>query len=149
MKINNSGMTLVEMILGTVLLAIASMMLLSSFTTAANIINRATLYKEASTVGQTMIELQSETYALSKNDNDNIVMSLERNDDLNSESNIEIVNKASVNVTNARITVQYTKSKNPGDNKTFKMSGDILKAKDSGESELTYREFLPGNYYFD
>ena len=57
---NKKGMTLVEMIIGILLLAIAGIMLAQSFASCANIINRATLYRNASDATSSSIELQEE-----------------------------------------------------------------------------------------
>lgn len=58
-KINNKGMTLVEMILATLILAIVGLSLASCYTSVAAILNSATLFKNESTIGAGAIETQS------------------------------------------------------------------------------------------
>ena len=59
-KMNNKGMTLVEMIIGIALMAIAGIMLVTCFSSSAKIVNKATQFKLASASAAEAIELQSE-----------------------------------------------------------------------------------------
>ncbi|MEG0979203.1 MAG: type II secretion system protein [Oscillospiraceae bacterium] len=56
---NKSGMTLVETIIGVVLLAIASLMLMTGFMTAGSLINEANIYKTSSAKVATAVEVKS------------------------------------------------------------------------------------------
>ena len=138
MKKNNKGMTLVEMIIGILLLGIISLMFARSFSSMANIVNRATMYKNASSIATTAIELQDDSYAnsISKDSNINIVFSK------NADQDSEDTSKKTVKV--------FYKDKNAPEGsalESFSIKGDLLSAVDDGSTNLNYKEFVPGNYF--
>lgn len=121
---NKKGMTLVEMIIGIALLAIAGIMLVQSFASCANIINRATLYRNASDATSSSIELQEKQ--VSRDSNVSV--------DLQTDSNVKSIKIVGKKKNGATI------------NKT--VNGELIVGTDNGKSELTYREFLPGTFEF-
>lgn len=121
---NKKGMTLVEMIIGIMLLAIAGIMLAQSFASCANIINRATLYRNASDATSSSIELQEEQNS--------------------KDANVSVDLRTDTSVKTIRIV---GKKKNGATiNKT--VNGELIVSSDTGKSSLTYREFLPGTFDF-
>lgn len=121
---NKKGMTLVEMIIGIMLLAIAGIMLAQSFASCANIINRATLYRNASDATSSSIELQEEQNS--------------------KDANVSVDLRTDTSVKTIRIV---GKKKNGATiNKT--VNGELIVGSDTGKSSLTYREFLPGTFDF-
>ncbi len=117
---DNKGFSLVEVIIGIALLAIASIMLIQGFVTTANIVNRATLYKNASAVVSSTVELQEKQETVDAN----VEAALS-----SQESSITIKGKRSNG-----LTVQV------------ETDGEIFVGTDEGDSELEYREFVPGVY---
>lgn len=120
---NNSGMTLVEIVLSILILGIGTMMLATCFSSAARITNRATMLKNASLAASSSIEV--EDTVTSKDPNVDVAYS-------QSES--------------PKVTISYTKNGSEG---KFEQSGQYAEAKDSGTG-LTYREFCPegGTSYY-
>ena len=59
LKLNNKGLTLVEIVLAILILGISSLMLATTFSSAMRILNRATLYKNMSTSAAATVELES------------------------------------------------------------------------------------------
>ena len=134
---NKKGLTLVEIIIAICILGLIGTAFASCIASSLKIVNKATLYKNASATAQSMIELQDENYAKSKNYDDNIDVSLTKSG--NMSCNIKYKT--------------YTKGADQDDvdklpESSFTINGDILSASDKKGSKLTYREFLPGNYYF-
>lgn len=130
--LNNKGMTLVEMIIGTALLAIAGIMLVSSFTASTRIINRATIFKNVSSAAASSIELEEvqackdERYAIELND-------------YNASSQAK------------KITVKCEKfnaSGNKIEDINFDIDGSYIIASESDDTNLKYREYLPTNFTF-
>ncbi len=121
---NKKGMTLVEMIIGITLLAIAGIMLVQSFASCANIINRATLYKNASDATSSSIELQ------------------EKQESRDSDVSVDLSTDTSVKT----IRIVGKKQNGTAINKT--VNGELMVSTDTGKSKLTYREFLPGTFEF-
>lgn len=117
---NNKGFTLVEMIIGILLLAIASVMLIQGFVTTANIVNRATLYKNASAAASSSVELQ------------------ERQEAASADVDIDLSSQES------SITIKGTRAN--GASVQVESSGEIFIGTDEGDSELQYREYVPGVY---
>lgn len=117
---NNKGFTLVEIIIGVLLLAIASIMLVQGFVSTANIVNRATLYKNSSAAASSSVELQEEQD--SKDTSIDIALSSQ-------DSTITIKGKRSNGGT---VQVQS--------------DGELFIGTDNGDSELSYREYVPGVY---
>lgn len=156
-RINNSGMTLVEIVLALVILSMAGVMFTQCLTTTSRIIVRASMYKHASSTATSMIELQDplegDGYDSLKPKDTNINIIYKTNTDLDKEtvSYIDNNNQQQSKALskdaegNPVITVSYSKAGAPS---TFTMSGEIIKASDSGATNLSYREFLPGNYFF-
>ena len=124
-RLDNKGMTLVEMIIGIVLLSIASIMLVNGFVSAAKMMDRATLYKNASATSSSSIELQTDE-DISSSDS-NVKIKLERNDG----------------------TIQVKGKKSNGQEISYNVAGEYLVSVDNGNSSLSYREFLPGSFDFD
>ena len=121
---NKTGMTLVEMIIGILLLAIAGIMLAQSFASCANIINRATLYRNASDATSSSIELQEEQD--SKDANVSV--------DLSTDTSVK--------------TIRIVGKKKNGTTINKTINGELIVGSDTGKSSLTYREFLPGTFDF-
>ena len=121
---NKKGMTLVEMIIGILLLAIAGIMLAQSFASCANIINRATLYRNASDATSSSIELQEEQD--SKDANVYV--------DLSTDTSVK--------------TIRIVGKKKNGTTINKTVNGELIVGSDTGKSSLTYREFLPGTFDF-
>ena len=121
---NKKGMTLVEMIIGIMLLAIAGIMLAQSFASCANIINRATLYRNASDATSSSIELQEKQN--SKYSNVSV--------DLRTDTSVE--------------TIRIVGKKKNGTTINKTVNGELIVGSDTGKSSLTYREFLPGTFDF-
>ncbi len=121
---NKKGMTLVEMIIGILLLAIAGIMLAQSFASCANIINRATLYRNASDATSSSIELQEEQD--SKDANVSV--------DLSTDTSVK--------------TIRIVGKKKNGTTINKTINGELIVGSDTGKSSLTYREFLPGTFDF-
>lgn len=121
---NKKGMTLVEMIIGILLLAIAGIMLAQSFASCANIINRATLYRNASDATSSSIELQEEQG--SKDANVSV--------DLRTDTSVK--------------TIRIVGKKKNGTTINKTVNGELIVGSDTGKSSLTYREFLPGTFDF-
>lgn len=121
---NKKGMTLVEMIIGIMLLAIAGIMLAQSFASCANIINRATLYRNASDATSSSIELQEEQD--SKDANVSV--------DLSTDTSVK--------------TIRIVGKKKNGTTINKTVNGELIVGSDTGKSSLTYREFLPGTFDF-
>lgn len=136
-KLDNKGVTLVELVIGTLILAIASLSMLTCFTSAANVLNKATNYKNASSVASSSIELaapQTSSY-------DNITVEVANNSALNSDN-------AKTNVT---LKCEIWTKGDSGDfaySKSFQITdigGVIMTATETESTNLTYREFLPSN----
>ena len=121
---NKKGMTLVEMIIGIMLLAIAGIMLAQSFASCANIINRATLYRNASDATSSSIELQEKQN--SKYSNVSV--------DLRTDTSVK--------------TIRIVGKKKNGTTINKTVNGELIVGSDTGKSSLTYREFLPGTFDF-
>ncbi len=121
---NKKGMTLVEMIIGIMLLAIAGIMLAQSFASCANIINRATLYRNASDATSSSIELQEKQN--SKDANVSV--------DLRTDTSVK--------------TIRIVGKKKNGTTINKTVNGELIVGSDTGKSSLTYREFLPGTFDF-
>lgn len=122
---NKKGMTLVEMIIGIMLLAIAGVMLAQSFAAAARIATRATLYKNVSSTAASTVELE------------------EAQTPKNSDYTVEMDHK------NGNLTVTYKKD---GTTATIPMKGQYVVSNAESSSfnaGLTYREFLPSNFSFE
>ena len=118
---NNKGVTLVEIIVGVVIFALASISLVMGFVSSANIITRATFYKNASASASSSIELQ-----------------------LKEES--EDTDIQTVLTSGAQpITIEGVRSDN-GRTVVTEVDGAIFMAQAGmGDSILKYREFVPGD----
>ncbi len=117
---NNKGITLVEIIIGVAIFAIASIALVQGFVSSANIINRATLYKNASAAASSSVELQEEQ--------DSVDASVDIA--LSSQGKAISIKGKKANGTAVNVIV----------------NGDIYAGIDNGKSEINYREFVPGGY---
>lgn len=117
---NNKGFTLVEIIIGVLLLAIASIMLVQGFVSTANIVNRATLYKNSSAAASSSVELQ------------------EKQDSKDTSIDIALSSQDST------ITIKGRKSN--GGTVQVQSNGELFIGTDNGDSELSYREYVPGVY---
>lgn len=118
--LNNKGFTLVEIIIGILLLAIASVMLVQGFVSTANIVNRATLYKNSSAAASSSVELQEKQ--TSADDSVDIALSSQES------------------------TITIRGSRANGTPIQVQSNGEIFTGTDNGDSELTYREYVPGVY---
>ncbi len=117
---NNKGITLVEIIVGVAIFAIASIALVQGFVSSANIINRATLYKNASAAASSSVELQEEQ------------------DSVDTSVDIDLSSQAKA------ITIKGKKANGTAINVT--VNGDVYSGTDNGKSQIHYREFVPGGY---
>lgn len=120
---SNSGMTLVEVVLAILILAIGSFMLAEGFSASARITNRATLLRNSSVAASSSLEVEE---ALESKDPK---INIDYSDD-----------------TSGSITVKY---KIGGTEQQFTQSGQYSIAKDTGETNLRYREFCPNNFSFE
>ena len=116
---NNKGETLVEIIVGVLLLAIASVSLVKGFVATAKIVNRADLLKNASAASSSSLELKD---------------SYDVNFD---EVNVDKVESKQRNV-------KISGRKPDGAHFNISVAGDLITAKEQGQTGLTYREFVPG-----
>ena len=126
MKLDNKGMTLVELILAAVILAISGVMLATTFSSAMRIMNRATLYKNVSATAAETVELAEEQEPVENFTYD--VSSQEKN---------------------GTLTISYTKD---GVDATTTMNGQYYLAtvqQADQRADLTYKEFLPSNFSYD
>jgi len=131
-RLNNKGMTLVEMVIGMAILAIAGIMLASSFSATAGLINKATVYKNISSAAASTIELEEVQPCKDE------TITIELND----------YNEASGSKT---ITVDCDKFNSSGGkiaDVDFTITGSYIIASESQQSNLKYREFLPTNFAF-
>ena len=120
---NNSGMTLVEVIVSVLVLAIVVMMLASGFAGAANMTNRATLFRNASVTTSSSLEVEEAV----------------ESDDSQVSVTYDCVDATE------DIKMTYKKGSKEG---TLKQGGQYASANDSGTG-LTYREFYPDNFSFN
>ncbi len=120
---NNKGVTLVEIIVGVAIFAIAAVALVQGFVSSANIINRATLYKNASAATSSTVELQE----VQESEDTAVDVDLAKG--------------------SATITIKGVNSK--GHSVQIQSSGEIFTGTDTGDSELKYKEFVPGSYDLD
>lgn len=125
--LNNKGMTLVEMIISIVILGMAATMLVQSFVSSMNVINRATLYRNASATIASSIE--TEDAEVSK--------------DPNVKSEVKYTSAA---VKPVKVVLQ--------NGTQLQVSGSYIESKDVGSTGnngtgLKYHEFLPSNYGFE
>ncbi len=117
---NNKGVTLVEIIVGVAIFAIASIALVQGFVSSANIINRATLYKNASAAASSSVELQDEQ------------------DSVDESVDIALSSQGK------SIIIKGKRSNGTAINTT--VNGSIYEGVDNGASQIHYREFVPGGY---
>ena len=120
---NNAGMTLVEIVLSIMILAIGSFMLAEGFSASARINNRATNLKNSSLAASSSIEVEEVV-----------------------ESNDPAVDITYDTVDAGQITISYKDS--DGVTKSFKSNGQYAEAEDSGTG-LKYKEFCPDNFSFE
>lgn len=120
---NNKGVTLVEIIVGVLIFAIASITLVQGFVTSANIINRATLYKNASAAASSSVELQ------------------EAQDSSDSDVNVALQS------TSGNLKISGVRD-NTGRTVTTTVEGSMVVGVDNGNSKIRYREFVPGDRAF-
>lgn len=120
---NNKGITLVEIIVGVAIFAIASVALVQGFVSSANIINRATLYKNASAAASSAVELQ-DTEDVSSPD---------------SSVSVELVTSSGT------LKIKGTRGDN-GESVTATVEGSLYSGVDkgTGKSQINYKEFVPG-----
>lgn len=121
---NNKGVTLVEIIVGVAIFAIASIALVQGFVSTANIVNRATLYKNASAAASSSVELQEEQASVDKS--------------------------VDIALSSQAKSITITGKRADGRTITATIDGEIFSGKDDGASEINYREFVPGaNAFLD
>ena len=120
---NNAGMTLVEIVLSIMILAIGAFMLAEGFSASARINNRATNLKNSSLAASSTLEVEEVV-----------------------ESNDPAVDVSYETKDGGEITISYKDA--DGSNKTLKQSGEYAEAEDSGTG-LKYKEFYPNNFSFD
>ncbi|MBQ6752336.1 MAG: prepilin-type N-terminal cleavage/methylation domain-containing protein [Clostridia bacterium] len=125
-KLDNKGLTLVELILAAVILAISGLMLATTFTSAMRIMSRAILYKNVSATAAETVELAEEQEPV-----ENFVYDVDSSEK------------------NGTLTITYKKD---NVDSTTTMSGQYYFAEVSKDDErvgLTYKEFLPSNFSYD
>ena len=120
---NKSGMTLVEIVLSIIILAIGSLMLASGFSTSARINVRATTLRNSSTTASSTLEIEEAV-----------------------QSSNPDVNVTYDTIDAGEITITYKDANNQ--EKTFKQNGQYAEAEDSGTG-LKYKEFHPDNFSFE
>lgn len=120
---NNKGVTLVEIIVGVLIFAIASITLVQGFVTSANIINRATLYKNASAAASSSVELQEAQPS--------------------SDSDVNVALQS----TSGNLKISGVRD-NTGRTVTTTVEGSMVVGVDNGNSKIRYREFVPGDRAF-
>lgn len=119
---NKSGMTLVEVILAILILAMGAMMLAEGFSSAARMTNRATHYRNASAATSSTLEVEEEV----ESKDPNVDVNLDYND------------------ASSGITITYKKN---GVDKTLTLPGQYAISNEQS-TDLTYREFCPDNFSF-
>ena len=125
MRLNNKGMTLVELVLAMLILGIIGVSLISCFVSSFNMLNRATLYKNISTSAAATVELG------------------EKQDPISDEYEVGVSEK------NGQLTVKYKKD---NADKQLTMNGQFILGnanKKDVSANLTYKEFLPSNFSYD
>lgn len=120
---NNAGMTLVEIVLSIMILAIGAFMLAEGFSASARINNRATNLKNSSLAASSTLEVEEVV-----------------------ESNDPAVEVSYGTVDAGQLTIAYKDS--DGVSKTFTQNGQYAEAEDAGTG-LKYKEFYPDNFSFD
>ena len=128
-RLNNSGMTLVEMILSILILGIISVAFAASFASAARVLNRATTYKNASMTASASVELGTKQAAI----NDKYAMSSFDHKAVSGDNSLKIL---------------YYKGEDKNNSSTVNMSGEYVVSIADGEDihyPLTYREFASSN----
>ena len=119
---SKSGMTLVEIIVAILVLGIISISFASCFATAARILNRATLYKNASSTTSSTLELEE----------------VQTSKDPNVSASFEYTDSST-------ITYSYKNGATEGNLSAVGLYG---LSNDSGTG-LTYKEFYPNNFDFE
>jgi len=125
MRLNNKGMTLVELVLAMLILGIIGVSLISCFVSSFNMLNRATLYKNISTSAAATVELG------------------EKQDPISDDYEVGVSEK------NGQLTVRYKKD---NADKQLTMNGQFILGnanKEDVSANLTYKEFLPSNFSYD
>lgn len=130
--LNNKGMTLVEMVLAILILGIAGIMLVESFVSSMNIINRATLLKNASTAASNSVELQNVQTSPDKD----VKIAWDNTLNKNGESKIKIKATATKENANSRDI-------------ECEIVGTYIVAHETNGTNLRYREFLPNDFSFN
>ena len=124
---NQKGLTLVELVLGIVILGISATMLALTFSSALRIVNRATLYKNVSATAAASIELEAKQDPISGN-----------------------TYVSSIDHETADLEVKFKKAADPIE-KTMDMEGQFLYGlvdQNDANIHLKYKEYLPSNYGF-
>ena len=131
-NINNKGMTLVEMIIGVLILGIAGTMLASSMAASTRLIDRASIFKYVSSAAASSIELAEAQECADKN------YTIDLNDYNDSTAAKKITIKCE----------KYGSSGNKTDDLTFNIDGSLIESSETDTTNLHYREFLPTNFAF-
>ena len=131
-RLNNKGMTLVELIVGVVLLAICSLMLMRGFSTSANLVKKASVLKNASTLAANTVELQ--TVQTSPYD----LVEVELDNTLNASGKTTVTIKA-----------KKTKPGTVSKDLSCTVEGMYIVAKETKGTNLKYKEFLPNDFSFE
>lgn len=127
-KLDNKGVTLVELVLGILILGICAIMLATCFSGALSIINRATLYKMESSTAASSIELE------------------EKQETESDDYSVTGLKYKSIPAEGIQLTY-----KENGVSKTSMIQGQYLIATVEGTSDtkLSYKEFLSSNISFN
>ena len=119
---NKSGMTLVEMVVAIGIMALVGITLVTGFTGAANITNRAMLFKNASTTTSSTLELEEVQ-----------------------TSRDEAVSTSFDYTDTSTITYNYKKGSTEGQLSAVGLYG----LSEEAGTGLTYKEFYPNNFQFE
>ncbi|NLL63188.1 MAG: hypothetical protein GX241_02950 [Ruminococcaceae bacterium] len=126
---NNKGLTLVEIIVGFLLFAIAGVMFAQSFASTSRLVMRAALFKSESASASSSVELEEAQEPYTPYYTVTVDKTYPSGD--------------------GKLTVTYEKG---GVSKTITMKGAYVVGKaDAIDSNatITYREFLPSNFSFE
>lgn len=137
-RLNNKGMTLVEMIIGIALMAIAGVLLVNSFSSVANIINRATTYKNANSAVASSVELQEPI----NSSDDNIEVSVNTDEIALFSENSKAITLDCERWKRSSSTADFAKSSSF---QVKDVTGVFVEAKETKSTNLRYKEFLPTN----
>ncbi len=137
-KLNNKGVTLVEIVISIVILGIAGIMLVNSFSTVSNLIYRGNIYKNANSAVASSIELQEPI----ESSDANIEVSVNTDELVMFSENAEAI------TLNCEVWKRSTSTSDFKKASSFlvkDVTGIFVEAKETKSTNLKYKEFLPTN----